>query len=176
MSTSVLSSRLALLEKQGVLTQKVLSPPAASTVYELTDRGRALEPALLALIRWGALMMTSPRKGEHYEPDWLRLAAEAFARTGPTPELSFEIRATGDGPEVVFRGRGGPSGTQIGLAGDVDDSEVDVRVTGPATVLLAYLARGLSRKILLENPEVVVSGNKKRIAELPGLFDIPSDD
>ena len=33
----------------------VLDPPAGVTIYELTARGRALEPILLDLGRWGSL-------------------------------------------------------------------------------------------------------------------------
>ena len=50
----VLSQRLRELEGAGVLGRRVLPPPAGSRVYELTDRGRELEPAVLALGRWGS--------------------------------------------------------------------------------------------------------------------------
>src|SRR5215207_2311211 len=53
-SPDVLSQRLRELEQAGIVRRGKLPPPAASRVYELTDRGRALEPALLALGRWGA--------------------------------------------------------------------------------------------------------------------------
>ena len=32
-----------------------LPPPAGSRIYELTERGRALEPVVLALGRWGSV-------------------------------------------------------------------------------------------------------------------------
>lgn len=50
----VLSQRLRDLEHAGVLRRSTLPPPAASRVYQLTDRGRELEPALIALGRWGS--------------------------------------------------------------------------------------------------------------------------
>lgn len=53
-SPDVLSQRLRELEEAGVLARRRLPPPAASQVYELTARGRALEPVLLELGRWGA--------------------------------------------------------------------------------------------------------------------------
>src|SRR5579859_4259575 len=53
-SPNVLSQRLRDLEASGVVRRTVLGPPASVTVYELTDRGRALEPVLIELGRWGS--------------------------------------------------------------------------------------------------------------------------
>jgi DNA-binding HxlR family transcriptional regulator len=51
----VLSQRLRELEAAGVVRRGTLPPPAASKVYELTDRGAELEPVVLALGRWGSV-------------------------------------------------------------------------------------------------------------------------
>jgi hypothetical protein len=53
-SPNVLSQRLRDLEQAGVIRRDVLDPPASVAVYQLTERGRALEPVLLALGRWGS--------------------------------------------------------------------------------------------------------------------------
>jgi DNA-binding HxlR family transcriptional regulator len=53
-SPDVLSQRLRELEQAGVLRRDKLPPPSASQVYELTDRGRELEPVVLGLGRWGS--------------------------------------------------------------------------------------------------------------------------
>ena len=53
-STDVLSMRLRQLEQAGILRQVTLPPPGARRAYELTDRGRELEPVLHALGRWGS--------------------------------------------------------------------------------------------------------------------------
>jgi DNA-binding HxlR family transcriptional regulator/putative sterol carrier protein len=53
-STNLLSERLKSLEQQGLLSRRVLPPPAGSTVYELTTLGRALEKTLIELGRWGS--------------------------------------------------------------------------------------------------------------------------
>ena len=52
-SPNVLSQRLRDLEEAAVVRRDVLEPPADITVYELTERGRALRPVLLALGGWG---------------------------------------------------------------------------------------------------------------------------
>jgi DNA-binding HxlR family transcriptional regulator len=53
-SPNVLAQRLRDLEDAGVLRRGTLEPPATVPVYELTGRGRALEPVLLELGRWGS--------------------------------------------------------------------------------------------------------------------------
>jgi DNA-binding HxlR family transcriptional regulator len=54
-SSNMLTDRLRELETHGVVHRHRLPPPAASWVYELSDRGRALEPVLDALGAWGAV-------------------------------------------------------------------------------------------------------------------------
>lgn len=52
--TAVLAQRLGELVSAGVARRRELPPPAASTVYELTEWGAGLEPIIRALGRWGA--------------------------------------------------------------------------------------------------------------------------
>ncbi len=53
-SPNILSMRLRDLEAHGIVRKRKLPPPAASQVYELTDRGRELAPVLDALGTWGS--------------------------------------------------------------------------------------------------------------------------
>jgi DNA-binding HxlR family transcriptional regulator len=86
-SPNVLSQRLDELEAAGVLQQRTLPPPAGATVYELTPWGAELEPAILALARWGSRALPVP-KGE------LSASALMFAmRTTFSPELAGDLRA-----------------------------------------------------------------------------------
>ena len=50
----ILSARLRELEEAGVVRRATMPPPAASKVYELTEWGVELAPALVALGRWGS--------------------------------------------------------------------------------------------------------------------------
>jgi DNA-binding HxlR family transcriptional regulator/putative sterol carrier protein len=54
LSPDVLSQRLRELEQAGLVRRRKLAPPAGSRVYELTERGLAIEPILLELGRWGS--------------------------------------------------------------------------------------------------------------------------
>lgn len=53
-SPNVLSQRLRELQSAAVVRRDTLPPPADVAVYELTERGHALEPVLLELGRWGS--------------------------------------------------------------------------------------------------------------------------
>jgi DNA-binding HxlR family transcriptional regulator len=63
-STNLLTERLRLLEAQGIAQTRYLPPPAASTVYELTETGQALTDILSALARWGSLALSEPRPNQ----------------------------------------------------------------------------------------------------------------
>jgi DNA-binding HxlR family transcriptional regulator len=60
MSQNVLSQRLRELQEAGIVRRRTFGPPASSQGYELTERGRELEPVLHALARWGSRIPVSP--------------------------------------------------------------------------------------------------------------------
>lgn len=68
--TNILASRLRDLESAGVVQKRKLPPPAASTVYELTEYGQELEEAVYALARWGARTLGPPAPDEDLYPEW----------------------------------------------------------------------------------------------------------
>ncbi|MFO6445577.1 winged helix-turn-helix transcriptional regulator [Erythrobacter sp. NE805] len=54
LSAKVLTERLAGLEASGVLSRRLLPPPARAQVYELTAWGYAAEPIMQEMGRWAA--------------------------------------------------------------------------------------------------------------------------
>jgi DNA-binding HxlR family transcriptional regulator len=68
--TNILASRLRDLEEAGVVRKRKLPPPAASTVYELTEYGAELEEAVYALARWGARSLGPPGPDDDLYPEW----------------------------------------------------------------------------------------------------------
>jgi DNA-binding HxlR family transcriptional regulator len=118
LSPDVLSQRLRELDQAGLLRRRKLAPPAGSQVYELTERGLALEPIVLELGRWGS--QTPLPEGEAaFGADSLVLALKTrFDRVAAegldvTVELrlgedSFRSRVA-DGRFEVARGSSEPS-------------------------------------------------------------------
>jgi DNA-binding HxlR family transcriptional regulator len=68
--TNILATRLRELEAAGVVHRRKLPPPAASTVYELTEYGAGLEEVIHALARWGARSLGLPRRDDDLDPEW----------------------------------------------------------------------------------------------------------
>ena len=79
MAPNLLSRRLRELEAGGVIRRRRLDPPAASQVYELTEKARGLETAMLELSRWGVQFLGSYREDEAFQLEWLLPVMEQFA-------------------------------------------------------------------------------------------------
>ena len=89
--TNILAVRLKELESAGIVEKRKLPPPAASTVYELTDSGRALRPVLHELARFGARMM-GPPPAEALVEGWLADALDlALAPLCRGATIAFRI-------------------------------------------------------------------------------------
>jgi DNA-binding HxlR family transcriptional regulator len=84
-SSNMLTDRLRELEARELVRRRTLPPPAASSVYELTDRGRALEPVLDALGAWGVAV--PPPAGGALTPTSVLLFLRGSARAHPSPPL-----------------------------------------------------------------------------------------
>ena len=116
--TNILASRLRDLEEHGIVTKKTLPPPAASRVYELTEYGHGLRPAIRELALWGARSLGPPSDGEELFPGWLANALDTvLAPLAPPGRFEFrvgeEIASLVDGealpgpvenPDVVIEG------------------------------------------------------------------------
>jgi DNA-binding HxlR family transcriptional regulator len=59
-SPTLLATRLEELEAAGIVERQVLPPPAARTVYVLTDEGRGLGRPVAELTRWGMHRLPDP--------------------------------------------------------------------------------------------------------------------
>jgi DNA-binding HxlR family transcriptional regulator len=90
----MLAQRLRELEQSGLVQRAKLPPPAGARVYELTERGRQLEPVVLALGRWGSQAPFPPEHGE-LGADALVLALKTLFEPDRVDDLSgrtFELR------------------------------------------------------------------------------------
>jgi DNA-binding HxlR family transcriptional regulator len=148
MNTTLLAQRLRDLEADGIVRKRTLPPPAASTVYELTDSGVELAWALLPLVHWGAKHALGLRTDDElFRVEWALLALSASL----DPERIADVRAT-----YEFR-VGGSTGHVV-----IRDGRVRVGAglaTGPDVVLTAdaetFVGVGTGR---LDAAEMVASG------------------
>ena len=77
----VLSQRLRELEAAGLVSRRTLAPPSAARVYELTERGRELEPVILELGRFGSVA-PFPDGDATFGPDALAIALKTLYEPG----------------------------------------------------------------------------------------------
>lgn len=103
-STNMLTDRLRELEARGIVRRRALPPPAASSVYELTDRGRQLELVLDALGSWG--FGEPPPEGGSLSATTVLLFLRGSLRANPAmPQVMLELRL-GDRVWTVVDGDG----------------------------------------------------------------------
>ena len=145
--TNILASRLRDLETSGIVTRRRLPPPAASRVYELTDYGRALKPAIRELALWGARSLGPPRVNETLFPGWLLNAIDTvLAPIAPTGRFEFRV---GDEVASLVNGEAQP--------GSIEQPDVVVEGT-PEAIHHMFVDRRLDL--------VKIEGNRRLLNQL----------
>ncbi|MBW3593434.1 MAG: helix-turn-helix transcriptional regulator [Actinobacteria bacterium] len=126
-ATNLLSARLRDLLADGLATRRRLDPPAAASVYELTEVGRDLEPTVLALTRWGGNWMGA-RGEDEFDARWLALALRALLEPGRAAETDVTVELRADDATVHVRAQN--RRLEIG-AGATSEPDVVVEADGP---------------------------------------------
>lgn len=90
--TNILAARLRDLERGGIVAKRKLPPPAASRVYELTEYGLGLRPAIRELALWGARSLGPPTAEDELFPGWLENALDTvLAPLAPPGRFEFRV-------------------------------------------------------------------------------------
>jgi DNA-binding HxlR family transcriptional regulator len=159
-SPNVLGQRLRELEESGIVRRRKLPPPAAVQVYELTDWGRELEPAVLALGRWATRSPSFPRDAE-MGPDSLVLALKTAFDPAKAQglEATYELRLG----ELPFRIRveDGRFEAERGEAGSAD-----AVVRSDPNTLAGIVFRGNPLGKAVENGSVAIDGGRRAVNAL----------
>jgi DNA-binding HxlR family transcriptional regulator len=167
-SPALLTGRLNALVESGVVQRATLPPPFNAQVYELTEIGRAIQPAIRELIRWGGRFLFPIREDDTFEPDWVLLALDAIARRTPTPACRIGLRVPHPGGAAAFVIEGGSEGTRV-IKGDLAEG---VTIEARFDVFLQILAKQVSLGSATANQQARVEGNPRALRHLPQLFDL----
>jgi DNA-binding HxlR family transcriptional regulator len=167
-SPALLTARLNALLESGIVRRTTLPAPFNAQVYELTEAGRALQPAIRELIRWGGRFLFPMRNGETFEPDWVLLALEAIARRAPVPVCRIGLRIPHAGGWAGFVIQGGAEGTRISKAEPSGIATIEARFD----VVLQVLARQVSIEAAVDGGMAKIEGSAQTLHKLPGLFEL----
>ncbi|NKZ14204.1 transcriptional regulator [Mycolicibacterium septicum DSM 44393] len=164
-STDMLAGRLRDLEANGLVRKHTLPKPASTTVYELTDDGRALEDVINAYSRWGRHLIETRAPGDAMRPEWLIRSVRAF------------VRADRDGPPVTvcLVTPEGQATVEIGpdrIDACEDGTVPDVTLTGEAEVLGAAMDPA-QVPALVADGSLVIDGDPAAVRQLAKVFAPP---
>jgi DNA-binding HxlR family transcriptional regulator len=158
--TDVLTKRLRDLEGEGIVARRELPPPAAGTVYELTELGRGLERPMIELARWG-MELQKVEDVVGLAPSSLPNALRVILR--PPPESAFELGLRSSGQSYVLSIRDGWIDASRGAIG-----EADVTLSGSPIEVLAAVVIGA-----IASPDIEIEGDAALLDELQAMVVIP---
>lgn len=152
-ATNLLAHRLARLEADGIAARSDHPQRSALVTYRLTPLGKALEPAVFEMIRWGAAWMGSGPGGDRVDGRWAALALRALLESPafrrPAGALKLEI---GGQQLWVLVGRQGRV-----VSSQPPKAEPQAVVSGPFPAVMA-IAAGIGDS---EAEKVQISGDKR---------------
>jgi DNA-binding HxlR family transcriptional regulator len=167
-SSNILSERLRDLEQGGVIQRRKLPPPAASSVYELTEWGRELEPVVTQLGAWGA-RSPFPPDSEEIGPDSIVLALRSLFDPAAAGDLeaSYELRI-GEGRFRVEVAGGG-----VEVARGAVEAPVLTLAFPDAATTAAVLTAELPLDEALASGAIEIEGSKQAATRFLRLFPMP---
>ena len=167
-SPDVLTQRLKELEEAEIVERRKLPPPAASRVYQLTERGEELEPILIQLGRWGSATPL-PAGEPQMNADALLLALKTVFSPGRAGDRSLGVELRLDGEDYGVHITHGAIYTRRGPAAH-SDAAIE---TSPAT-LAQVLWHGRSLSKAERGGDLKVRGSRQAVKRFLGLFPLPS--
>jgi DNA-binding HxlR family transcriptional regulator len=166
-SPNVLAQRLRELEQAGIVRRRRLPPPAGSTVYELTDWGRELEPVVRALGAWAVRSPVFPRDAP-VSVDSVVLALQTFFDRDAAEGLNarYDLRLGEDRFQITIA-----DGTIATARGQADDA--DATIDTDVAALSAVLWKGRDLDDALDAGDMAVRGDAQAARRLFSLFPQP---
>lgn len=135
-SPSLLTQRLSELGADGLVERNEAPRRSKGVEYRLTDAGRALEPVIIELIRWGSRWMLDGPGDDRVDQRWAPLALRALLDGRPSPRGRIHLDVDGVKVTVVgsMRGRRLAPG---------HEGRPDATVTAPLPAILAVAANAM---------------------------------
>jgi DNA-binding HxlR family transcriptional regulator len=169
LSPDVLAQRLRDLEAAGVVKRRTLPPPAASQVYELTPRGLALEPVIIALGRWGGANAPPPADDLGMSLDShiisLRTLFDPSLADGFNTRLQLRLGDQHFRVEIV-------AGEIVAERGQAVAPNATVDTDAATLLALLHGRRELAEAI--DANDIAIDGDRDAVARFLRLFPLPA--
>jgi DNA-binding HxlR family transcriptional regulator/putative sterol carrier protein len=164
LSPDVLSQRLRELEQAGLVCRRKLTPPAGSRVYELTERGLAIEPILLELGRWGS-QTPLPEGDAPFSADSFVLALRTLFDPAAAEgvDVTLELRLGEDG----FRSHVADRRLDV-ARGSAEEPDAVVESSPSALAAVLWHDRPLAEA--LRTGDVEIEGSTPAVKRFLGVF------
>jgi DNA-binding HxlR family transcriptional regulator len=168
LSLKLLTMRLDEMEYSGVIRKQEDNGPESETVYELSEYGRALEDTLLALGRWGGVVLAEPRPEDIVTEDSLMVGLRAtfVAEAATELKVSFELRVG----EVIIHAVV-DHGTLLLGPGPLAGADV---VINPGNALKAVISRESTIAEALASGRLKANGNLALLRHFSEVFYLPA--
>ncbi|MCG6872663.1 MAG: winged helix-turn-helix transcriptional regulator [Gammaproteobacteria bacterium] len=163
--TNLLAGRLKDLEADGLVRRAYLPPPAASTVYELTDEGRAVQPVLDAVARLGVHRLVPPRRRDKHRAHWAALGLKASFRPDEAGGVreSYEFHVDGEIFHVTVA-----DGQCTAAPGPADHA--DLVIHAPMREMGLIAGSNPAAEDVFRSPKVTIKGDKDALQRCYRIF------
>ncbi|WP_219417003.1 winged helix-turn-helix transcriptional regulator [Pseudonocardia nigra] len=163
--TNLLARRLRDLAEAGIVERRVLPPPAAASGYALTRRGRALEPAIIELGRFGGRLLPGPRQAPAVRSRWavtgLKLTFRVDRARGVRASYQLDL------DNEAYRVRV-DDGVLHAYQGEADQRDLTIRST--ASALLELLAGDITARGGVADGTIAIRGAIGDLEQFVELF------
>ncbi len=164
-SSNILSTRLADLERDHIITRRGLPHPANTTVYALTDWGAALKPLIMELGRW-AVRSPQMAGGRPMSAASVGMSFETMFDPARAGDVQMVVQLDLDGRPQVLRISEGQLCVKAGTA-----PAADLHLSGDPTALADVVYGGIA-------PEAAeglqVTGDPALLRRFAGFFVLPA--
>lgn len=166
--TNLLTDRLRELETCSVIEVIQLPPPASARAYALTDLGARLQPAIVALARWGQSQGDAP-EGAFWSPMWNTVALQARFQSEQAENLNATVQFDIEG--YVYRTVIREGHLQV-IEGHSEVADVFVN-TDKATFYDVFVAAKESLESAISSGQLTLGGDRGVFERCVQVFTTP---
>jgi DNA-binding HxlR family transcriptional regulator/putative sterol carrier protein len=169
-ASNLLADRLGQLEATGIVRRERLPPPAPATVYHLTERGGALETAIIELGRWGGLALGEPAPDQDFRASSFALGMRATFRPRKAAAVDADYEFHIDDETFTFHVTNGEARARQGPA-----TSPRLILGADANTFLALLSGQLTPAHALTSGAAKLDGPRRELDRVLRIFRFPAD-